>query len=367
MKIKNALRSGLILALLLGMFCQPVLADGYSATTRWWTEVKATANTYTPYLQGIFSEVEGKTLDKQGLYQQFCEELKRRHPGSTCYNTPGGSMAINGYTSVVYDTNWNISSLTQTFGSLRKVYYFDLGSYDPRRNSMEITEGPNKVAFRLEPGPYQYQFTQVTIPAISATVNGLLASRRPAPANYTGNAGVLLSDVYQRKIAPSEEIRMDEAAERFIQDQSFRDWVLAEAQAIYARPLKTTAPAAARKYAPNYKATPVEDAFISVVGRFLLGLGFLLIFPIALMGLTIWALIDLISSNLDSGTKTFWAIVIVLFTPLGMVLYFIYGAKKKKEQRLSLAEGPSDFHYQQTDEFSMGEVPLTQENSSRKL
>ena len=40
------------------------------------------------------------------------------------------------------------------------------------------------------------------------------------------------------------------------------------------------------------------------------------------------AILDCIKSNMDSGKKILWVVLILLFPLVGMILYFILGKKK---------------------------------------
>jgi hypothetical protein len=46
--------------------------------------------------------------------------------------------------------------------------------------------------------------------------------------------------------------------------------------------------------------------------------------------LDIIALVSLLKSNADSGTKILWVLLIVLLPVLGMVLYFLMGPGRRK-------------------------------------
>jgi hypothetical protein len=46
--------------------------------------------------------------------------------------------------------------------------------------------------------------------------------------------------------------------------------------------------------------------------------------------LDIIALVSLLKSNADSGTKILWVILIVLLPVLGMILYFLMGPGRRK-------------------------------------
>lgn len=46
--------------------------------------------------------------------------------------------------------------------------------------------------------------------------------------------------------------------------------------------------------------------------------------------LDIIALVSLLKSNADSGTKILWVVIIVLLPVLGMILYFLMGPGRRK-------------------------------------
>jgi hypothetical protein len=46
--------------------------------------------------------------------------------------------------------------------------------------------------------------------------------------------------------------------------------------------------------------------------------------------LDIVALVSLLKSNADTGTKILWVLVIVLLPVLGMILYFLMGPGRRK-------------------------------------
>ena len=54
------------------------------------------------------------------------------------------------------------------------------------------------------------------------------------------------------------------------------------------------------------------------------------IWGLLVLVLDIIALVSLLKSNADSGTKILWVVVIVLLPVLGMVLYFLIGPGRRK-------------------------------------
>jgi hypothetical protein len=68
--------------------------------------------------------------------------------------------------------------------------------------------------------------------------------------------------------------------------------------------------------------------FIGGIG--LLEIIFILIFLATPIGLVIWAIIDLLSSQFtDSTNKLIWALVIIFVPVIGSILYLIMGRKQK--------------------------------------
>jgi phospholipase D-like protein len=54
------------------------------------------------------------------------------------------------------------------------------------------------------------------------------------------------------------------------------------------------------------------------------------IWGLLILVLDIIALVSLLKSGADSGTKILWVILIILLPVLGMVLYFILGPGRRK-------------------------------------
>jgi len=54
------------------------------------------------------------------------------------------------------------------------------------------------------------------------------------------------------------------------------------------------------------------------------------IWGLLILVLDIIALVSLLKSGADSGTKILWVVLIVLLPVLGMVLYFILGPGRRK-------------------------------------
>jgi len=54
------------------------------------------------------------------------------------------------------------------------------------------------------------------------------------------------------------------------------------------------------------------------------------IWGLLILVLDIIALVSLLKSNADSGTKILWVVIIVLLPVLGMILYFLMGPGRRK-------------------------------------
>jgi hypothetical protein len=58
---------------------------------------------------------------------------------------------------------------------------------------------------------------------------------------------------------------------------------------------------------------------------------FLIAFAVLVFALMLYCLIDIIRSDFkDSATKLLWALLVILFSPLGSLLYLLLGRKQKK-------------------------------------
>ena len=51
---------------------------------------------------------------------------------------------------------------------------------------------------------------------------------------------------------------------------------------------------------------------------------------LAILVLDIIALVSLLQSTADSGTKILWAVLIILLPVLGMILYFLMGPGRRR-------------------------------------
>jgi len=51
---------------------------------------------------------------------------------------------------------------------------------------------------------------------------------------------------------------------------------------------------------------------------------------LAVLVLDVIALVSLLKSSADSGTKILWALLIILLTVVGMILFFLMGPGRRK-------------------------------------
>jgi Protein of unknown function (DUF2726) len=218
-------------------FVAPAAAEnGYQETVATWQEVYRKASEYSLPLQNLYAEVEAQVgPDKSRLNPAFAKKLSQQYPGSNYLNGIIGTLAINGYTFLTFDSTWKIIILRQKFGNLQKTYDF-------RNLTMVVTNGPNRVMFKLDMRrPERSQFTQVVIPAISVTAQHIWAQKRtkkgvPQPLKD------ILNDVYAYRISTGDGLRMDKLAEQVVEDEITRQNVLSMADEIYFNHLGLSAP-----------------------------------------------------------------------------------------------------------------------------
>jgi len=192
-----------------------------------WREVVARVSPYRLTLQNLYAEVESRLgPEKSKLTQAFAKRLREEYPGSYYVGGMYGQLAINDYTKLGFDSHWNITVLSQRFGSLSKVYNF-------RQKTLEISNGPNKIGIRFDLRyPAHSRFTQATIPALSVTAKNLWL-RKGARQAYPSPLRDILNDVYDHKIADENGIRMDQLAENMINNKGTRYYVLKDAEELY--------------------------------------------------------------------------------------------------------------------------------------
>ncbi len=54
------------------------------------------------------------------------------------------------------------------------------------------------------------------------------------------------------------------------------------------------------------------------------------LFGLVVLVLDVIALVSLLKSSADSGTKILWALLIILLPVIGMILYFLMGPGRRK-------------------------------------
>jgi hypothetical protein len=201
--------------------------QGFLDTASWWQDVRGKTTQYRLLLQNLYAEVEvSQRNDRSKTNTEFARRLARDYPGSNFFAGSHGTLAVNNYTTIHFDTSWNINNLRQKFGSLEKAYDF-------RAQTFTVSDGPNRVDFRVDLGrPEKSHFTIATIPAISVNAEQVWARRKPAS---TSNAPLkdLLNDAYAHRLAGGG-IRMDTLAEELVTIPSARESVLQIAGALYA-------------------------------------------------------------------------------------------------------------------------------------
>ena len=234
------LRSMVLLAvftLFLAAAPQAEAATGYEKTISWWQNLSAQTAQYSQTLQNTYAQVEARTgADKSRLNAEFSKRLGQQYPGSIFYG-PMGKLAINNYTTAFFDARWNITSLSQSFGSLTKTYKF-------RERTFEIVNGPNRIVAQLDPArPGNSRFTTVTIPAITVSAANIWA-RKGVRENFPQPLRDILNDAYAGKIAADDGTRMDELAEEMVDSADTRKYVLDTADWLYANRIAPRAAAA---------------------------------------------------------------------------------------------------------------------------
>ena len=196
-----------LLIICLGLlFCLPRLSlanTGYRQTVKWWQGVVTQCNTHQLTLQDLYVEVESQVgFDKGKLNVAFAKRLSQKYPGSHFVGGISGQLAINNYTKLGFDSQWNIFSLSQRFDGLVKTYNL-------RNNTLQIANGPNRVSLRLDlSNPERSTFTNVTIPALAVTAKRIWL-QKGSRKTYASPLGEILNDVYAHRIAGREQTRMD--------------------------------------------------------------------------------------------------------------------------------------------------------------
>jgi restriction system protein len=209
------------------VFASPTFAaNGYLETATRWNEVVRNANKSSLTLQNLYANVEAQVgPDKSKLRQAFTKSLAQQYPGSNYYGTVG-TLALNNYTYLTFDSSWEIVIVRQNFGSLTQ-------SYDFRNLTVEIANGPNRVKFKIDPRNLEdSRFTLVDIPAISVTANRIWA-KKGRKQGLGQPLADLLNDAYSLRIASTDGISMDKLAEGLVGEDATRQYVLNVADALY--------------------------------------------------------------------------------------------------------------------------------------
>ena len=224
------MKTGIVITLLLTAFLCPAQAlatQGYEQTVKMWREVEARVRPYQLVLQNLYAEVEAEVgLEKTKLNAAFAKRLSREYPGSFFSGVSYNQLAVNNYTKLGFDSQWNIVTLSQRFGSLEK-------SYDFRSKTLLIANGPNRIKLHLDLRyPEKSQFTEATIPALVVTANDIRARHRLQASRWPLRD--ILNDVYAHRISGSSQTRMDELAEGMVNHDQTRQRVLSTAHDLYA-------------------------------------------------------------------------------------------------------------------------------------
>jgi hypothetical protein len=224
------MKTGIVITFLLTAFLCPSQAlatTGYEQTVKMWREVEARVRPYQLVLQNLYAEVEAEVgLEKTKLNAAFSKRLSREYPGSFFSGIGINRLAVNNYTKLGFDSQWNIVSLSQQFGSLVK-------SYDFRSKTLLIANGPNRIKLHLDLRyPEKSQFTEATIPALVVTANDIRTRQRLQASRWPLRD--ILNDVYAHRISGSSQARMDELAEGMVNHDQTRQNVLSTANDLYA-------------------------------------------------------------------------------------------------------------------------------------
>lgn len=280
MQNKVVLSLALFTVFVLGSSRPSFANTGYDQTIIIWQKVLAQVSPYRLALQNMYSEVESQLgSDKSRLAVAFAKRLSHEYPGSYYYGGSSGQLAINGYTKMGFDSQWNVTILSQRFGSLVKVYNF-------RQNTLEISNGPNKISLHLDPqSPGRSRFTQATIPALTVTAKNVW-DRKGSRESYPSPLRNILNDVYAYRLAGENNVRMDELAEDMINKESTRQYVLAAAEELYRRGIvrptsKKISPIKVASGSLSRQALPSSNPFTFLIWFVGLGVVVILLFRVA--------------------------------------------------------------------------------------
>lgn len=229
---------------------QSFAETGYQKTVDTWQYVVAQVSPYQLALQNVYAEVESQVgSDKSKLNIAFAKRLNQKYPGSMFVGGLMGTLAINNYTKVGFNSQWEITFLSQRFGSLVKTYNF-------RQNTLDIVNGPNRISLHFDlRTPARSRFTQAIIPALAVTAKHIW-NRKGSRESYPSALRDILNDVYAYRLAGEKNIRMDELAEEMINKESTRQYVLTAANELYRHGM-------ARRASPNSLPTQVASGSFS--------------------------------------------------------------------------------------------------------
>jgi len=196
----------------------------YAETVSWWREVSEEMQSYRQQLQNLYADTEARAPSDCGkIESEFRKRLNREYPGSSFFATMGGTWQVNGYTLIGFDRNWKINKLTQKFGSLSKTYDF-------QQSSFTVTEGLNRISFKLDLNfPQRSRFDSATIPAVAVTAEQIF-QKQSAHITPPGPLKDMLNDLVASN---ATGLRMDQLAERMLMDHAFREEMVAMADQLY--------------------------------------------------------------------------------------------------------------------------------------
>lgn len=226
--MKEILCSCIVVVLL--TFSVPANADiGHQQSVVWWRAVVTQSAQYGQTLQDLYAQVESQLgNDKSILNREFSKRLADEYPGSVFYGSVG-SLVVDSYTTVTFDSRWAIKVITQRSGSLAKICNFD-------QQVFEVTDGPNRIKMKFDLNkPRRSQFLLADIPAISVTAHRIWALQGIKQGIFQPLKDIL-NDSYAYQIA-GEGTLMHELAEQMVQDESTRKYVLDIAKGIYSKSL----------------------------------------------------------------------------------------------------------------------------------
>jgi len=201
--------------------------QGYAETVAWWRGVIQTLQPYRLQLQNMYAETEAQLRFSHGKIEpEFRKRLAKSYPGSVYFASVGGSLKINGYTTLGYDRTWHIHRLSQKLGNLTK-------SYDFRQNMFTVEQGSNRIIIKLDPDrPQRSVFSGAEILSVVVTAEQVW-DKKSSPTIFPTPLKDILNDVYAAGFALTSGTRMDELAEKMVRDETTRQQVFALANELY--------------------------------------------------------------------------------------------------------------------------------------